>query len=61
MDLTIVHAYWTVAMLVIFVGIWVWAWSSKRKTAFDEAARLPLEEDTDIASTNAKTEEKKHG
>ena len=61
MDLTIVHAYWTVAMLVIFVGIWVWAWSSKRKTAFDEAARLPLEEDTDIAPTNAKTKEKKHG
>ena len=61
MDLTIVHAYWTLLMLVIFVGIWVWAWSSKRKTAFDEAARLPLEEDAAIAPTNAKAEEKKHG
>ncbi len=61
MDLTMVHAYWTVAMLVIFVGIWVWAWSSKRKTGFDEAARLPLEEDTDIDSTDTKVEENKHG
>ena len=61
MDLTIVHAYWTVLMLVIFVGIWVWAWSSKRKTAFDEAARLPLEEDVDVTSKNAKTEENHHG
>lgn len=61
MDLTLVHAYWTVLMLVMFVGIWAWAWSSKRKAAFDEAARLPLEEDVGTTPKNAKTEENKHG
>jgi len=31
--------------LVLFIGIWAWAWSSRRKTAFDEAARLPFLDD----------------
>jgi cytochrome c oxidase cbb3-type subunit 4 len=35
----------TVVMLVMFLGIFVWAWSSRRKTDFDEAAQLPLDED----------------
>jgi cytochrome c oxidase cbb3-type subunit 4 len=32
-------------MLVVFVGIVIWAYSSKRKKQFDEAARSVLEED----------------
>lgn len=35
----------TAALIVLFVGLCVWAWSAKRRKAFDEAARLPLEED----------------
>jgi len=35
----------TVVMLVMFIGIFVWAWSSRRKTDFEEAAQLPLDED----------------
>jgi cytochrome c oxidase cbb3-type subunit 4 len=35
----------TVVMLLLFVAICRWAWSKKRKSAFDEAARLPLEHD----------------
>ena len=41
----IIESVWTVVLLVVFVGIVVWAWSSKRKKAFDEAARLPLGDD----------------
>ena len=26
-----------------FIGLCIWAWSSKRKADFDEAASLPLE------------------
>ena len=33
-------------LIVIFVGLFAWAWSSRRRAAFDEAAALPLEEDT---------------
>ena len=39
----------TGALLVLFIGAWIWAWSPKRKQAFDEAARLPLS-DGDAAS-----------
>jgi cytochrome c oxidase cbb3-type subunit 4 len=40
-----IHAWWTVALLVIFIGIVMWAFSSKRKQDFEEAARLPLDDD----------------
>jgi len=49
MDIILFHSIWTVVMLVVFIGIWAWAWSSKRKGAFDEAARLPLDDDTDLS------------
>jgi cbb3-type cytochrome oxidase subunit 3 len=32
-------------MLVLFLGICGWAWSSKRRSVFDAASRLPLEDD----------------
>lgn len=35
----------TAVLLVLFIGGWVWVWRPERKTEFDAAARLPLEED----------------
>ena len=35
----------TVVSFVVFIGIFVWAWSARRKSQFDEAARLPLDDD----------------
>ena len=34
----------TVALLVMFLGAWIWAWSPRRKAEFEAAARQPLEE-----------------
>jgi cytochrome c oxidase cbb3-type subunit 4 len=31
-------------LLVLFVAGWFWAWSPARRRAFDEAARMPLED-----------------
>ena len=39
------HSWWTVVLLVVFVGIVVWAWSGKRKKHFEQAARIPLDDD----------------
>ena len=39
------HSAWTVIVFVTFIGIVLWAWNGKRKVRFDEAARLPLEDD----------------
>jgi cytochrome c oxidase cbb3-type subunit IV len=60
MDLAIFHAYWTVLLLVIFIAIWIWAWSGKRKAAFDEAARLALDDD-EAEPNHAVAGENKHG
>jgi len=35
----------TVVMLIAFIGIVAWAYSGRRRAAFDDAARVPLEED----------------
>ena len=45
MDIGVFHGLWTAALLVIFIGIVVWAWSGKRKRDFDEAAHIPLEDE----------------
>lgn len=34
----------TVVLMVVFVGIWIWAWRAKHKPVFDRMARLPLED-----------------
>ena len=45
MDAGFLHGLWTALLLVTFAAIVAWAWSGRRKRDFDEAARLPLEED----------------
>ena len=45
MDINVLRAVILITLMVSFVGLWVWAWSRKRKPAFHEASLLPLEED----------------
>ena len=33
-----------VVLLVVFLVGWAWAWSPRRRDAFDAAARLPFED-----------------
>lgn len=47
MDINDLRAIVTVLAFASFIGIVVWAWSGRRKTAFEEAARLPLDEEMD--------------
>ena len=60
MDLSMVHAIWTVVLMVLFIGIVVWAWSGKRKARFDAAARLPFDEDPQVPTNNT-SKENSHG
>ena len=55
MDITLndLRSLHTVLAFAVFVGIAVWAWSAKRKAAFDEAARLPLEEQDECVNERA--------
>ena len=45
MTFTLFQSIWTIVVMITFLGIVAWAFSSKRKSAFDEAARLPFEDD----------------
>jgi cytochrome c oxidase cbb3-type subunit 4 len=45
MDINDLRSIVTVVSLLTFVGIVVWAWSKRNKANFDEAARLPFNED----------------
>lgn len=56
MDAGTWRGIFTVVMLVLFLGICGWAWSSKRRSVFDAASRLPLEDD----ETSAKKPDARH-
>ena len=45
MDINDLRSIVTVVSLLTFVGIVVWAWSKRNQANFDEAARLPFNED----------------
>ncbi len=55
------HIVWTLALFACFVGIALWAWSGRRKHAFDEAARLPLEEELPGDERPNPSAERHHG
>jgi len=48
MDVGVLRGLYTLLMLLIFIGICLWAYSSRRKADFEEAANLPLEEDGEL-------------
>jgi cytochrome c oxidase cbb3-type subunit IV len=49
MELVTLRSIFTVLVFAAFIGVWIWAWSGKRKKAFDEAANLPFVEDGNSA------------
>ena len=55
MDVYTVHTIITVISFAIFIGIILWAYSDRRKTAFDQAARLPFDEEDDELGSGERT------
>ena len=45
MDINTLRIIATVLSFVAFVGIWGWAWSRKNRGRFEEAGRIPFEQD----------------
>jgi len=56
----LIDSIWTVVVMVVFIGIVLWAWSGKRKQRFNEAANIPFNEDRP-ASTDKISKENSHG
>ena len=47
--LSTIFSIWTVVVCVLMAGIGLWAYSSARRADFNEAARIPLEADDELA------------
>ena len=45
MDINILRGAILLILISAFLGLWIWAWSNKRKSTFNAASKLPLEED----------------
>lgn len=60
MDIGIIQSIWTILVMVIFLGIVIWAWNGKRKSSFDEAARIPLDDDDSGLNDSSEVEGDTH-
>jgi cytochrome c oxidase cbb3-type subunit 4 len=60
MEAGFLRGLYTLFMFIAFIGIVWWAWSSRRKGDFEEAANLPLEND-DLAANGADTRRAQEG
>ncbi len=49
------HAVETVLSFAVFVGILLWAYSSRRKAAFDQLAMLPFDDEARPESSESST------
>ena len=45
MDINDLRSIVTVVSLITFLGIVVWAWSRRNQAGFEEAARLPFQDE----------------
>ena len=45
MDIGTLRGLGTLLVLVAFISVVIWAYNSKRKSSFDEAANLPFADD----------------
>ncbi len=56
MTFTLFQSIWSIVVMITFLGIVVWAYSAKRKTSFDEAARLPFEDESSTDNNKLSSE-----
>jgi cytochrome c oxidase cbb3-type subunit 4 len=56
-DLNDFRAWHTVVLLILFIGIVVWAYGKRRKKSFDEAANLPFADEEQHEATVKKEKE----
>lgn len=50
MTMNLFHSLWTIVVLITFIGIIAWSYSKNRKSDFDAAANLALEDQLPISN-----------
>ena len=46
-----ISGIYTAVLLILFIGIVLWAWSGKRKEQFDHMSKMPLDEKEKVNET----------
>jgi cytochrome c oxidase cbb3-type subunit 4 len=59
MDINDLRSLFTVLAFATFIGIVWWAYSDRRKTAYEEAASLVLDDDSELIPQATRTNERK--
>jgi cytochrome c oxidase cbb3-type subunit IV len=59
MDINDLRTIFTVLAFLAFMGILWWAFSDRRKQAYEEAAMLPLDDDSEFVSQATPNTERK--
>ncbi|MFD2230498.1 cbb3-type cytochrome oxidase subunit 3 [Alkalimarinus sediminis] len=60
MDINTLRGISTILVMIAFISICLWAYSSKRKKNFDDAANLPFEDEEIAKRTLIDTEKRDH-
>lgn len=58
MDIGTLRGILTAILLVLFIGIVIWSYSRQRRSDFDKAARLPLDDDPAPRVRNEENEDR---
>lgn len=53
MTMNLFHSLWTIVVLITFLGIIFWSYSKNRKSDFEAAANLALEDHLPISTNDA--------
>jgi cytochrome c oxidase cbb3-type subunit 4 len=57
MSVAFVQSVWTVIAMVVFIGIVIWAYSSRRKKDFEQASHIVQDDDRPVSNANNRPEE----
>ena len=60
MDINTLRGLSTILVMIVFVGICLWAYNSKKKQDFNEASQLPFEDEEIDQRTLSEEERKDH-
>jgi len=60
MDINTVRGISTIIVMIVFLGICLWAFSGSKKKDFDDAANLPFQDDNIAKRTLSQTERENH-
>lgn len=60
MDINTVRGISTIIVMIVFLGICLWAYSGSKKKDFDDAADLPFQDDNIAKRTLSQTERENH-